>query len=84
MQSRCAGKIHKGLVQRQGFDAGRHLFHQGADRFGGIHVGLHAGLDDDGVRAKFEGLEHRHCRAHAPDPRHIAGRGPRHHAAPRQ
>ena len=43
------------------------------------HVFLHVRRDDDGVRAGFQRLEHRHGRAHAADAGDVAGG--RHHAA---
>ena len=73
MQFLSAGEIHKGLIQRQRLDGGGELVHQRADLFANLGIGRHAGVDDDRVGAEVERFEHRHCRAHAANARHITG-----------
>jgi hypothetical protein len=75
MQSRCAGKIKEGLIDGERLDEGRQLEHKLAHLFanGGIFPDIR--LNDNGLRAKCQGFEHRHGGFHAFDTCHIAGRG---------
>ena len=74
MQPRGACQVQKRLIQTKGFDRGGQILHHRADLARHIDIGLHTGFDDNRIRAKFQGLKHRHGRAHAPDARDIATR----------
>ena len=67
-----AGQVEEGFVEAERFDGGGEGFHQGADRAAGFGVGGEAGFDDDGLRAEFQGLEHRHRGADAVDAGKVA------------
>ena len=75
VQSLGAGQIEKGLVDRHRLDERREFLHQRAHLLADARVFLHVGLDDDRLRAGFQRLEHRHCRAHAADAGDVAGSG---------
>ena len=74
-----AGKIEKGLVDRQWLDQRRQLEHALAHLAADGDVFRHVRLDDHGRGAAALGLEHRHRRSDAVGSRDVAGG--RHHAA---
>ena len=75
----CARQIEKGFVQRQRFDQGRQVAHHLADFAAGFGVFAEVRLDDRGLRAKLQRLEHGHGGTHAILAGDIAAGG--HHAA---
>ena len=75
MQPRRAGEIEEGLVDRQRFDQRRHLQHHRAHLAPDGGIFRHVGLDDHGLGAELQRLEHRHGRPHALDARDVAGGG---------
>ena len=70
-----AGQVEKGFVDREGLDQRRHLHHQLPDVAAGLGVFRHVGLDDHGLGAELQRLEHRHGGFDAPDARDITGGG---------
>jgi hypothetical protein len=75
-----ARQVEKRLVDGDRLHQGGEFAHHLAHLFADPGVFLHVGLDDDGVRAGVERLEHRHRRPDTPNARDVAtGRD---HAAP--
>ena len=75
MQAFGAGQIEEGFVDRQRLDQRREVEHRLAHGAAGRDIFLHIGLDDDGIRAFGQRLEHRHGRADAEGARDIAASG---------
>ena len=74
-----AAEVEERLVDGDRFDQRRQRLHHRADLPPDAGVFLHVRLDDDGVGAGFQRLEHRHRRTDAVDAGDVAGR--RAHAA---
>ena len=72
MQPLGAGKIEKGLVDRDRLDQRRQLLHQRADLLADADIFLHVRPNHGGVRAEVERLVHRHGRADAVDAGDVA------------
>ena len=72
VQSFGASEVEKRLVDRQGLDQRGEPLHLGAHLTSDGAVLRHLRPDHDRIRAGRQGLEHRHRRAHAIEPRHIA------------
>ena len=75
VEARRACEVEEGLVDGEGLHQRRHLQHQIAYDFARRRVFCHVGLDDHRLRAKLQGLEHRHGGLHAMDARDVAGGG---------
>jgi hypothetical protein len=75
LRARGIRQIEIGLVQGHRLDDRRGGGEDGADLVADALVLGHVGRHDDGVRAHFHGLEHRHRRARPELARDIAGRG---------
>ena len=72
MQALGAGKVEKGLVDRERFDQRRQFLHQLADLAADLGVFGHVGRQDDRFGTGGQRLEHRHGRADAANAGDIA------------
>ena len=69
---RRAGEVHKRLIDGKRLNHRRQIAHHLADGAACLGIFRHIGLDDDRIRTSLTGLEHRHGRANAISPGHIA------------
>ena len=72
MQPLGAGEVEERLVDRQRLDQRRQRQHPLAHRAADLDIFRHVRLDDGGVRAELQRLEHRHRRADAVGARDVA------------
>ena len=75
VQSLRAGEVHESLVDGERFHQRGQVPHHRPDLTAHRGILFHVRLDDRGVGADFQGLEHRHGRVHAPGTGDVAARG---------
>ena len=64
VQPLCAGEVDPGFIQGEGLDEGRQLADRAEYGLAGRDVFAEVRLDDHGLGAGLQRLEHRHCRVH--------------------